>query len=187
MNRFPALSTATGPPALNSAEVAGPPSPLKPHWPSPATVLITCVVASTRRIRQLVLSAMKRFPTVSTRSEQLALDSAEVAGPPSPLKQHCPSPAIVLITCVVASTRRIRQLVPSAMKRFPTVSTASGPLALNSAEVAGPPSPLKPHCPSPAIVLITCVVASTRRIRQLLLSAMKRFPTVSTATPAGLN
>ena len=51
---------------------------------------------------------MKRLP---------ALSRAMLCAPFSP-------PAIVVITCVAASTRRIRPFVKSAMKRFPALSTA---------------------------------------------------------------
>jgi hypothetical protein len=52
----------------------------------------------------------------------------------------------------------------------------------NEADVAGPPSPEKPAVPLPATVTIT-PLADTFRTRLLLVSAMKRFPEASTATP----
>ena len=78
------------------------------------------------------------------------------------------------VACLLATTSRIRLLPLSAMNRFPAPSTAI-PLGLfSSADVAGPPSPLKPPphklhpvAPPPATVVITWVAASTRRIRLL--------------------
>ena len=56
---------------------------------------------------------------------------------------------------------------------------------LSWAAVAAPPSPAKPQAPPvPATVLILPVVA-TLRMTQLPLSAMKRLPAPSTATPVG--
>ena len=49
--RWPTPSTATPVGKANSALVAGPPSPLKPGVPLPATVLISPLTASTRRTR----------------------------------------------------------------------------------------------------------------------------------------
>ena len=66
MNKLPLLSTATPDGDLNNAFVAGPPSPLKPSAPVPATVVITPVPAATRRMRWLDLSAMNRFPLASS-------------------------------------------------------------------------------------------------------------------------
>ena len=53
------------------------------------------------------------------------------------------------------------------------------------APVAPPPSPLKPALPVPATVVMTPVPAVTRWMRLFPLSAMKRLPPPSTATPLG--
>ena len=83
-----------------------------------------------------------------------------------------------------ASTFRIRSLRASAMKRLPAPSTAT-PLGKSSrAAVAGPPSPPNPDSPEPATVVII-PAASTFRIRSLRVSAMKRLPAPSSATPLG--
>ena len=67
---------------------------------------------------------------------------------------------------------------------LPAPSTAT-PLGLFSwAAVAGPPSPLNPASPVPAAVLMT-PAESTLRIRWLAVSAMKRLPAPSAATPLG--
>ena len=109
-----------------------------------------------------------------------------MAAPPSPAKpQTPPVPAIVLIVPVVAVTLRTTQLALSAMKTLPAPSTATPVGELSSAAVAGPPSPAKSQKPPvPATVLIVPVVA-TLRMTQFPLSAMKRLPTPSRATPAG--
>src|SRR5437016_802664 len=84
-----------------------------------------------------------------------------------------------------ADTFRIRLLKVSAIKRFPEASTATPIGRFNAAEAAGPLSPENPAVPLPANVMIT-PDADTFRIRLLPLSAMKRFPEASTATPFGL-
>src|SRR5207245_1529713 len=66
MNRLPELSTAIPVGVVRFALVAGPPSPLKPRKPLPATVVMMPEVASTRRMRALKLSAMNRSPAAST-------------------------------------------------------------------------------------------------------------------------
>src|SRR5438552_1157649 len=83
-----------------------------------------------------------------------------------------------------ALTSRIRLLRESAKKRFPAPSTATPVGKHSRAEVAGPPSPLKPKLPFPATVVIV-PSGVTSRIRWLKVSAMKRFPAPSTATPVG--
>src|SRR5436189_1417303 len=165
MKRFPALSTATLSGPDSAAEVAGPPSPLKPIVPLPATVVMTCVAASIRRIRLFIESAMNRFPALSTATPCGSFNCDAAAGPPSPLKLYVPLPATVVITWVDGSVRRILKLKLSAINRLPALPSAMPLGAFNSAEVASPPSPLKPGVPSPAIVVITPVAASTLRIR----------------------
>ena len=110
MNRLPEASTAAPPGALSWAAVAGPPSPEKPNCPFPATVVITPVAASTRRMRSLESSAMNRLPEPSTATPRGLLSWAAVAGPPSPENPSLPFPATVVITPVAASTRRMRLL-----------------------------------------------------------------------------
>ena len=83
--RSPWLSTATLFGAAISAAVAGPPSPVLPNWPSPATVVMTPVRAFTSRMTLLVLSAMKTSPLPSTATPVGLVNAALIAGPPSPL------------------------------------------------------------------------------------------------------
>ena len=68
------------------ALVPGPPSPLKPRSPLPATVLMPPVRESTRRMRALSVSATSKFPLPSTATPRGAFKVALWAGPPSPLK-----------------------------------------------------------------------------------------------------
>ena len=98
MKRFPALSTATPPGAAKLASVAGPPSPLKPDVPFPATVVMT-PEESTFLIRWFWVSAMKRFPAPSTARPRGNCKVASVAGPPSPTKpgRPLPPPATVVM------------------------------------------------------------------------------------------
>ena len=72
----------------------------------------------------------------------------------------------------------------SATNSLPVASKAKPMGTLSSAAVAAPPSPANPHAPPiPATVLIAPVAATTLRITQLPLSAMKRLPAPSRATP----
>src|ERR1039457_3865884 len=183
MKRLPALSTATSLGWFSSAAVAGPPSPLKPAVPLPATVLIV-PAAVTFRMR-LLPSAMKRLPALSTAMPAGWNSSAEVAGPPSPLKPAVPLPATVLIV-PAAVTFRMRLLVSSAMKRLPALSTATPSGSRSSAEVAGPPSPLKPRVPLPATVLIA-PAGATFRMRALEVAALSPLkPAVRLPAPGGI-
>ena len=86
MNRFPELSMDTPVGIPSWAPVAGPPSPLNPSVPFPATVRIVPVAATTSRIRLLLLSAMKMLPKLSTDRSLGLKNVALVAGPPSPPK-----------------------------------------------------------------------------------------------------
>lgn len=81
---------------MNSALVAGPPSPEKPRAPVPASVEMAPVAAVSTRMRLLLLeSAMARSPL--GRSARLVglLSSAKTAAPPSPPKPWAPVPATV--------------------------------------------------------------------------------------------
>ena len=97
---------------------------------------------------------MNRLPEPSTATPLGQLRLAPVAGPPSPENRLLPFPAIVVMTPVAASTRRMRLLPWSPMNRLPEPSTATpiGPLRL--ALVAGPRSPWNRSSPPPATVVI---------------------------------
>jgi hypothetical protein len=90
-----------------------------PGIPSPATVVMMPVVASTHRMRKLAASAIKRPPAASSATSNGQSSSALVAGPPSPLKPPIPAipfsedgpmPATVVMMPVAAVTLRIRLL-----------------------------------------------------------------------------
>ena len=81
---------------MSRAAVAGPPSPLKPCTPVPATVVMI-PSGLTFRTRLLSVSAMKRFPCPSAVTPQGRASIALVAGPPSPLKPYDPFPATVVM------------------------------------------------------------------------------------------
>src|SRR5437899_1199873 len=68
MKRLPALSTKTLVGNQSEAEVAGPPSPVKPPGPPPATVVIAPLVALIMRTRLLRVSAKYRLLAASTAS-----------------------------------------------------------------------------------------------------------------------
>src|SRR6266404_5481246 len=94
MKRFPEASTATAAGWHSDAEVACPPSPEKPDFPLPATVVIT-PFGEILRIRWLNESAMKRFPEASGTTAARLLKDAAVAGPPSPEDPARPLPATI--------------------------------------------------------------------------------------------
>src|ERR1035438_437679 len=159
------------PAAPRTALVAGPLSPRVA--PPPAIVAIT--PPETLRIRRE--SAMKRSPGESSINFQGKPNSALVAGPASPLNPSVPFPATVVM--IPSETLRTRRLPVSAMNKLPAESTATPQGLLNSALVAGPPSPVKPDVPFPATVLITPF--ETLRMRLLKVSATYRLPIESTA------
>ena len=79
----------------------------------------------------------------------------------------------ILYGCTAAAgdTFRMRLLRMSAMYRLPAPSTATSYGSDSWAEVASPPSPLKPDAPLPATVLIT-PAAVILRMRWFPTSAM---------------
>ncbi len=170
---FPEPSTARplGNPSL--ALVAGPPSPTYPQCNNPvisggvpASVEMMPVEAETSRTKQLLVSAMKRFPKLSTATPEGSFNVALVAGPPSPeYQQEVPVPATVEMTPVWAETLRILQLLLSAMKMLPNLSTATPLGNARLVPMAGPPSTEKPpRAPSPATT-VTLPVVSTLNTR----------------------
>src|SRR4051812_38865805 len=108
---------------------------------------------------------------------------AAVAGPPSPEKPGAPFPAIVVIV-PPESILRIRLLLLSARSTEPAGPSATAVGWFRAAAVAGPPSPLYPAAPVPAIVVIT-PPGLTFRIRLFPESANTIAPAASTTTPAG--
>src|SRR5204863_9386421 len=97
-----------------------------------------------------------------------------------------PLPVTMLTASVAALTLSLHDALPISMKRLPAPSRATPAGKLSAAAVATPPSPAKSQVPPvPATVLIVPVVAATLRMTQLPLSAMKRLPAPSRATPAG--
>src|SRR5207244_6630464 len=95
--------------------VAGEPSPVGVGDLLPATVAITPVAPSTRRIVFSRVSVMKRLLLASTATPEGAQTADDVAGPPSPalLARHSasvlgPLPAKVVMIPVCGSTRRTR-------------------------------------------------------------------------------
>jgi hypothetical protein len=63
--------------------------------------------------------------------------------------------------------RRMRWFWKSVNQTAPVSSTFTSMGSSTRAAVAGPPSPPKPETPVPATVLMSCVAASTRRMRWL--------------------
>ncbi|KAF0250452.1 MAG: hypothetical protein FD167_124 [bacterium] len=178
------IATAEGP--ASPILVAGLPSRVVPPelLPLPATVVIIFVCASTRRIRPLRVSAIKRLPLESKSIPEGDCKPALLANPPSPLKVALPLPTTVVIVFVLASIRRTRLFV--LINRLPARSN-NKPLGTspNPAFVAKAPSPLKERSLLPAIVVITLVTASTRLMLCVNLSLIKILPLVSTVIASG--
>src|SRR5215471_1855285 len=91
---------------LMLAEVAGPPSPVDPALPLPATVAMI-PSGEIRRMRRLPESQTYRFPFGSSARLPGPLSDAFSAGPPSPENPGMPVPATVL-TVPSAAIFRIR-------------------------------------------------------------------------------
>ncbi len=102
-----------------------------------------------------------------------SLSWAAVAGPPLPSTPVSPVPAMVVMTPVAASTRRILSLPESAMSRFQLASKTMPFGPSRWAALAGPPSPSSPGFPpSPTTVVMMPLAWSTLRITSLAESAM---------------
>src|SRR4029453_12154140 len=155
IHRFPAASTATPVGLVRLAAVAGPASPENPPKPFPATVVITPVPASTRRMRRLVVSAIHRFPAASTAPPVGSVRLAAVAGPASPEKPNVPFPATVLTAPVTASTLTTRFSEVAVTYTFPAASRATPEGPPSGALSAGWPS----GYPPPATVVMICARA----------------------------
>ena len=106
-----------------------------------------------------------------------------------PLRDAVPVPLMVEVAVWLtgdgAYTTRMRLFPISEMKTFPMSSTATPRGLLSIALVAGPPSPPNDSDPVPANDVIIPVPASTRLMRWLERSAMKRLPPLSSANPVG--
>src|ERR1700722_13273459 len=141
-----------------------PRSPPKLGTPVKATVLMSPPLA-TWRIRLSPASAMYRLSWASKARPIGRFNWAEVGGPSSPQEfvefghGFCGVPAKVVMTPVLASTRRTVASPCSETKRLPCESTAMLPGLARLAAVADPPSPqagLAGHCcPLPTTGVIT--------------------------------
>src|SRR5262249_46056800 len=140
------------------AAVAGPPSPLVPATPVPATVTMV-PFTPTARIRWSPVSATYTDPSDAPATPVGAESLAATAGPPSPhaargLAHGDPVPAIVVIV-PLGATRRTLWLPVSATSTDPSCPVATPCGADSFAATAGPPSPLDPAAPVPATVVMT--------------------------------
>ena len=122
--RSPAISTVTATGSQSWAARDGPPCPVLPQTPVPATVkrcpaVTACpksvpVTAGSTRTRQLAVSAMKRSPAASTATPVGWSSSLAVAASPSPLKPALPVPATVTAVRDPARSSWTRCAVASA-------------------------------------------------------------------------
>src|SRR5262249_40981506 len=132
------------------------------------------------------------FPELSTATPSGAFTVALVAGPPSPEYPQLPGMPATLEMMAAAEILRTTQLLGSARNISPDPSTLKSLTNPTVALMAGPPLSEFPQCNNPVVfggvpasVEMTPVEAETLRIRQFLVSAMKSFPELSTATPEG--
>src|SRR5262245_18527281 len=141
--------------------------------------------ASTKRIRSLPFSAMRKPPSAVAATPTGSPSPAAVALPPSPEKPRVPLPATVVILPPDV-TRRTRWSSTSVTRKPPSGVAATAIGVSSSAAVAGPPSPgpAKSNLPLRAAVVIV-PAGDTRRTRELPLSAMRNPPSALTATPNG--
>src|ERR1022692_2639297 len=113
MNRLPLASALIPCGWFNCALVAGPPSPLKPEFPLPATVLMLPPTLK-RRITLALESERYRLPVVVSKDSPLMLlKVAERAGPPSPPEVPLPWPPATVLMVPLGVTMRTL-LLPSA-------------------------------------------------------------------------
>ena len=126
---------------------------------------------------------MKRLAAASTAIPEGDCKDALVASAPSPEKPKLPFPATVEIR-PLGVTLRIRLFPESAMNKLPALSTAMPAGQNREVPVAAPPSPEKELLPFPAMVEMI-PPGVTMRIRLFEVSAIKRLPARSTATPRG--
>src|SRR5581483_8847442 len=105
------------------ALVDGPPSPVLPAMPVPASVDRIPELSTLRSLR-FPLSEIYRLPLESTAIPCGELRNEEVAAAPSPLNLRRPFPAIVL-TFPLVSTLRTRRLNKSITYRLPAASAAT--------------------------------------------------------------
>ena len=152
------------------------------HRPDRARRPDAVVGPATSRTRPLDMSAMSSAPVGVTATPSGKESWAAIAGPPSPDR-----PPEVLATVVMTparDTRRIRSFCLSAMRKPPSARAATPLGRSSSADVAKSLSPANPGVPAPAAVTIV-PPGRTRRMRWLSESAMRKPPSLVTATPVG--
>src|SRR3984957_20552373 len=150
------------------ALMADPPSSVPRSPPKLGTPVKAKVLMSPLKIQRILLSpasAMYRLSWASKARPIGKFNWAEVGGPSSPQEfvefghGFCGVPAKVVMTPVLASTRRTVARPCSETKRLHCESTAMLPGFARVAAVADPPSPqagLAVHCcPLPTTVVIT--------------------------------
>src|SRR5215470_9236929 len=115
MYTLPATSLMASNGLASWALIAGPPSPLNPETPVPATV-DNPPLGDHRRTRSLPLSTMSTLPSGAMLT---------AVGKESAVALDTPDPAIVVMSLVCLSTRRTRWFDWSAMNTLPASSTAT--------------------------------------------------------------
>ena len=173
IRKLPSASATTLCGSCRLAAVAGPPSPLKPDTPFPATVVIV-PSADTFLIRSLSISAIRKPPSAVGATANGMDSRASIAGPPSPANPSTPLPATVVIV-PDGETLLTRWLLVSGIRKPPSGSGTTLLGLLIWALVARPPSPPKPGRPVPATVVMI-PSAEILRMRLLRVSASRRPP-----------
>jgi hypothetical protein len=143
-------------------------------------------VRSTFLIRLLYKSPTYMSPWGVATTPTGVAKLAKSAGPPSPANAKFPFPANAVMIWLVPSTRRITLFPESEIKKLPAPFTDTRSGERKVALVAGPPLPLNPAAPVPAIVVIMRgVPVSILRITLLSVSATYRLPLESMSRPSG--
>src|SRR5271170_1938324 len=147
---------------------------------------VTFGFSSTFLIRLLNTSPTYILPSGVTTTPTGVAKLAASAGPPSPENPNVPLPANAVIILLAPSTRRIRLLPESEIKKLPAPFSETRSGEFRVALVATPPSPVFPAAPVPAIVVIMRgVPVSILRITLLSVSATYRLPAASMSRPSG--
>ena len=165
MKRLPSGPSSTASGTMTLASVAGPPSPRMPVISPPATVVIVpsrpdppnAVIKGVSDVERAVYSRSDPMGTIQRR-----LGSGPTVATETLLARarHGRDDAVQpdATNAVITGVRNV-QVVPSG-------DNAILPGLRSWASVAGPPSPLKPLSPVPAIVVMTHL-GPTRRIRSV--------------------
>ncbi len=184
--KFPSASNAIPRGSVNCARCDGPPSPLKPDVPVPATT-VKVPFSSIRSNRWLFVSVKRTSPCESTARPLTFSKETLVARRPSTDSDAAP----VVVSMIPSRTRRTRPSPSSEIYTSPTPAIATIRSNPRRASMAGPSSPSGPENePVPAKGWIRSSL-STRQTNlrpamytspELLSMAIPRGPSIAAST-----